>query len=123
MRPSARRLWRTHWALTYLLQKMPCSGFALDTLVVKEVFERAGIVARWVPASLQLADALTKDQAGACDLLRATMQSASYTIADELQTLHKRAEEKTRRLKRGEERARQAERLTTEATTTGTPSD
>lgn len=82
---------------------------ALDSLVVRQVLARAGITVRWVPGGLQLADALTKDQATACDLLRSSIKGGTYTIADEIQTLQRRAEEKQRRLEKGRKRAQEAE--------------
>ena len=46
---------------------------------------------------MNVADISTKDEGKACDLWRATMRSGKYTIADEDETLMRRAEERERK--------------------------
>lgn len=81
---------------------------AFDAILIKPIMMRANVKMRWVPGSLQLANSMTKDQAGACDALRPAKQDARYAIADEQEMLRSRALEKKRRLEIRKGRAEEA---------------
>jgi hypothetical protein len=76
---------------------------ALDVIVLKEIQKRLATAIRWAPGLFQLADILTKDHADAADFFRATARSGKYCLGQEEEALARRAREKQRRKKRGED--------------------
>ena len=53
---------------------------AIDLIIVKEALQRIQGVIRWCPTWLQLADALTKENPEAMDVLRGAIVSQSYHL-------------------------------------------
>lgn len=82
---------------------------ALDVVQLKQSLTRLNLPLRWAPTKVQLADGLTKSDADALDYLRATMRSGRYELCDEEKTMTMRAEEKARRVSRGEAKRKAAE--------------
>jgi len=86
---------------------------ALDVVTLRETLARIGLPLRWAPTQVQLADGLTKSDADAIDYLRATLREGVYELADEEATMSRRAQEKQRRVVRGEERKLRASQPST----------
>lgn len=56
---------------------------AIDLAILKQCHQRTGLVIRWCPTHLMLADGLTKDQLDPADLLRAALARGEYQLTDE----------------------------------------
>ena len=56
---------------------------AVDMVIVREGLSRSSTTLRWAPTDRQLADALTKDSAEPCDLLRGVIRAGYYQISEE----------------------------------------
>ena len=83
---------------------------AFELILTRGLIRRTSSSVRWVPSELQIADGLTKDVGESADGLRSVIISSSYTIADEEETLRRRAAAKQERLERGKERAKENEK-------------
>ena len=73
---------------------------AIDLVIIKETLRRIGAVVRWCPTQLQLADALTKENAEAMDMLRAAINSCKYHLNNESQMMEEAAKQRQVRLER-----------------------
>lgn len=73
---------------------------AIDLVIVKETLRRLGATVRWCPTQLQLADALTKENAEAMDMLRAAINSCKYHLNSESQMMAEAAKQRQVRLDR-----------------------
>ena len=67
-------------------------------MIIRETLQRIGACVRWAPTWLQLADALTKENAEAMDILRAAMVTNQYHLHDESLMMRAAAEERSKRL-------------------------
>ena len=67
---------------------------AIDLAILKQCHKRTGLVVRWCPTHLMLADGLTKDQADPADLLRAALSSGVYQLHDEAAVLELKKQHK-----------------------------
>ena len=73
---------------------------AIDLVIVKESLKRLWGSIRWAPTWLQLADALTKENADAMDILRGAMQSNVYHLNNESVMLKNAAEQRALRARK-----------------------
>eukprot|EP00435_Cladocopium_sp_Y103_P015753 s1700_g3.t2 len=71
---------------------------AIDLIIVKEALKRIHGVIRWCPTWLQLADALTKENQEAMDVLRGAIVSKSYHLHAESSVMEAAADQRQRRL-------------------------
>ena len=81
---------------------------AIDVAIIRQSAQRSKMTLRWCPTDRQLADALTKDAGGPADLLRACLRVGSYQLSPEETMLELKAQEKQRRLDRGQNRRNKA---------------
>ena len=63
----------------HVTSKSPLSGVqdkrvSVDTAIIKQSMERAGLQARWCPTQLMMSAALTKDKRDPVDLLRGCVE-------------------------------------------------
>lgn len=58
-----------------------------------------GLVVRWCPSELTIADAMTKDHADPSDLLRAALQIGEYQLNAEATILEAKKQHRTERKK------------------------
>eukprot|EP00435_Cladocopium_sp_Y103_P030061 s1739_g7.t1 len=73
---------------------------AIDIAIVKQSMSRCGLVTRWCPTELMLADGLTKDQLDPADLLRSILHLGEYQLHSEASVLDQKKklrEERDRR--------------------------
>ena len=70
---------------------------AIDLVIVKEALKRMWGPIRWAPTWLQLADALTKENADAMDILRGAMKTTVYHLNNESVMLQSAAEQRALR--------------------------
>jgi hypothetical protein len=82
---------------------------AFDIIIARQCLRRCQGTIRWAPTDRQLADALTKDKAEPCDLLRACMRSLTYQLANESKVLDEAARERERRKLMGKKAAAQSQ--------------
>ena len=75
---------------------------AIDLVIIRESIRRIGGRVRWAPTWLQLADALTKENPEAMDLLRAAMRSGRYQLSKESSMMEAAAAERAKRQARTE---------------------
>ena len=54
---------------------------SIDLAILKQAADRTGMVTRWCPTALQLADGLTKDKFEPVELLRACIQLGAYQLS------------------------------------------
>lgn len=73
---------------------------AIDLVIVKESLKRLWGSIRWAPTWLQLADALTKENADAMDILRGAMKSNIYHLNNESVMLQSAAEQRALRARK-----------------------
>eukprot|EP00438_Fugacium_kawagutii_P025213 Skav222622 [mRNA] locus=scaffold4205:86469:93548:+ [translate_table: standard] len=73
---------------------------AIDVVIVRENLDRLGGCIRWVPTHIQLADALTKENPDAMDILRAALVTNRYHMHEESMNMEAAAEQRSRRLAR-----------------------
>ena len=73
---------------------------AIDLIIVKETMKRLRGCIRWAPTWLQLADALTKENAEAMDILRGAMVTNQYQMNTESVILKHAAEQREQRVNR-----------------------
>eukprot|EP00435_Cladocopium_sp_Y103_P050503 s1907_g15.t1 len=71
---------------------------AIDLIIVKEALQRIQGVIRWCPTWLQLADALTKENPEAMDVLRGAIVSKLYHLHAESSVMEAAADQRQRRL-------------------------
>ena len=71
---------------------------AIDLIIVKEALQRIKGVIRWCPTWLQLADALTKENPEAMDVLRGAIVSKSYHLHAESSVMEAAADQRQKRL-------------------------
>ena len=72
---------------------------AIDIIILRDSVNRLQAVVRWIPADRMLADALTKENPDAFDLLRGCIRTHQYQISPEASVLELRAKERDRRRK------------------------
>lgn len=73
---------------------------AIDIAIVRQSMSRCGLITRWCPTELMLADGLTKDQVDPADLLRSALHLGEYQLHSEatvLEQKRKMREERDRR--------------------------
>ena len=63
---------------------------AIDIAIVKQSMSRCGLLARWCPTELMLADGLTKDQLDPADLLRSALHLGEYQLHSEASVLEQK---------------------------------
>lgn len=73
---------------------------AIDLVLIRDVLSRVSGRVRWVPTWLQLADALTKEDADAMDNLRGAMRNCTYQMSSESLNMELAAEQKRLRKER-----------------------
>ena len=71
---------------------------AIDLVIIRETLQRLGACVRWAPTWLQLADALTKENAEAMDILRAAMVTNQYHLHEESVMMQAAAAQRHKRL-------------------------
>jgi hypothetical protein len=71
---------------------------AIDLIIVKEALQCIKGVIRWCPTWLQLADALTKENPEAMDVLRGAIVSKSYHLHAESSVMEAAADQRQKRL-------------------------
>ena len=72
---------------------------AIDIIILRDSVNRLQAVVRWIPTDRMLADALTKENPDAFDLLRGCIRTHQYQISPEASVLELRAKERDRRRK------------------------
>ena len=60
---------------------------AIDIAILKQCMARTGMVVRWCPTELMLADAFTKDKMEPADLIRAALEIGEYQLNPEAMVL------------------------------------
>lgn len=75
---------------------------AIDLVIIRDLLTRVQGRIRWVPTWLQLADALSKENADAMDNLRGAMQNNQYQMSSESANMELAAEQKRLRKERSE---------------------
>lgn len=70
---------------------------ALDIVIIREARRRMFSSLRWIPTDRMIADAMTKENADALDLLRACVKAGKYQINPEDNVLEWRALERETR--------------------------
>ena len=78
---------------------------AIDLVMVKEALTRLWGSIRWAPAWLQLADALTKENADAMDILRGAIESNVYHLNNANVMLQNAAEQHALRARKKEDKS------------------
>ena len=73
---------------------------AIDLAILKQCMSRTGLVVRWCPTQLMLADALTKDQQDPADLLRAALSVGEYQLNPEAMILELKKNQRQARVER-----------------------
>ena len=71
---------------------------AIDLVIIRETLQRLGACVRWAPTWIQLADALTKENAEAMDILRAAMVTNQYHLHEESVMMQAAAAQRHKRL-------------------------
>ena len=70
---------------------------AIDLVIIRETLSRINGTIRWAPTWLQLADALTKENPDAMDILRAAMHVSQYQLCEESVMMNAAAEQRSKR--------------------------
>lgn len=73
---------------------------AIDLVIIRETLNRISGTIRWAPTWLQLADALTKENPDAMDILRAAMHVSQYQLSEEGLMMNAAAEQRSKRQER-----------------------
>jgi len=73
---------------------------AIDLIIIRETLQRLHGSIRWAPTWLQLADALTKENPEAMDILRAAMVTNQYHLHAESVSMQDAAEQRQQRVNR-----------------------
>lgn len=89
---------------------------ALETVIMKELCQSAGLTIKWGPGEVQIADGLTKDKEAPAMKLRGTVRGGRYQLADEGEVLKQNKMEKERRKLRKELNLAKQEKEKKEAT-------
>eukprot|EP00435_Cladocopium_sp_Y103_P053201 s487_g17.t1 len=63
---------------------------AIDIAIVRQSMSRCGLITRWCPTELMLADGLTKDQVDPADLLRSALHLGEYQLHSEATILEQK---------------------------------
>eukprot|EP00435_Cladocopium_sp_Y103_P011900 s3832_g3.t1 len=71
---------------------------AIDLIIIREALQRIHGVIRWCPTWLQLADALTKENPEAMDVLRGAIVSRKYHLHAESTVMEAAADQRQRRI-------------------------
>ena len=87
------------WGSSYITDCVGDKRVAIDLVIVKESLTRLWGSIRWVATWLQLADALTKENRNAMDILRGAMKSTVYHLNNESVMLQSAAEQRALRVK------------------------
>ena len=70
---------------------------SIDIIIIKDSIKRLEATLRWIPTDRMLADAMTKENPEALDLIRACIRARRYQISPEESVLEWRAKERDRR--------------------------
>ena len=70
---------------------------AIDLVIIRETLQRLSAKVRWAPTWLQLADAFTKENADAMDLLSAALRKGEYQLCQESVMMEAAAKERETR--------------------------